>query len=564
MESKVLSAKAQLAVILFIYISCASIFGYNYKYAINPDGISLIRLAGYIAEGNLWQSVSASWSPLITWLMAPFIYLGFEGLTAARIVIALSGGLFVVCSWLLALRFELSRNMRFIAVLIAALLISDWTIRNIGADILIASLLVWYFYLVTNPNILKDNKVALHAGIIGGLAYLAKNYALPFFIIHFPLMLLLRYHLEKKENNFSKSRLMLSLIIGISGFVIVSSIWVSILSLKYEEFTITGKAKIIKALMAPEDIRHPPMFGDGLHRLNNSYSIHFFEDTSGLSVKTWSPFESKKYFMHQLNLIKDNLNYIFDHFVNKSPFFTKAFVIGIIAFVPVILSLSTLNKSRKYLYIWATLTFVIYSSGYILFLARAPRRFYALMVIFLLMSFHLYEIFYDGLKNIMSCRRKKFLTLYFLVIIFAAFTIKPGIHLLSSIKNIGTIEPVNPYKEIADQVSTIEFPTPYAIVRSAQKAYTDYYLAYYLDKQFLGRPLSLDVDGITNELRSVDGKSLLVFDSNAIVENLIEDERYKHTAVLKLKEDKRYSNAVNIRHDYIEGWDREVNIFILR
>lgn len=557
-----MSAKTQLIILLLAYIIFSSIFGYSYRYAINPDGISHLRLAGYIAEGNFHQSVTSSWSPLLSWLMSPLIYFGFEGLFAARIVIALSGLGLLCGAWFFSLRFDLSHNGRFLVLLTAALLISYWTILNIGADIVIAAFLLFYFYMVTNPDILQQKKIPFRIGVFMGIAYLAKNYAFPFFVLHFPVTLLTRYFIDREGECNLKKKLLVSWVVGMAGFLIISSIWISVLSAKYDKFTITDKGKIAYSLMGPEEVRHLPMFKDGLHKPVNPYAIHIFEDHSVIQWESWSPFESKEYFMHQLKLIKNNIAYIYDHFLNNSPFFTKAFIVGLLVIIPIAFLLNPMNERKKFLYVWSALTFVIYSSGYVLLIARSPRRFYAVMCIFLLLAFHFIEEMIAGLNSMVSGRRKKILTLFLIVIFLSAFTIKPGFHFIRSLKNVINDDQVNAYREIAEQVSKIEFPVPYGIVRSAQKAYTDYYIAYYIKKQFVGRPISLDIKGITEELEAADAKSLLVFDSLEIVERLKEDDRYTHTAGINLKNDKRYFNAVNSKMDVITDWDRTVNVFI--
>ena len=92
-------------------------------------------------------------------------------------------------------------------------------------------------------------------------------------------------------------------------------------------------------------------------------------------------------------------------------------------------------------------------------------------------------------------------------------------------------------------------------------------MAYFLKKQLLGRPLSNDTQGITKELKSAGGKSLLIFDNPEIIEKLKLDGRYVHIATVKLNNSKRYENAVNwvvVEHEIITGWDREINIFALK
>lgn len=558
------SQKTQLIVILFAYIIFASIFGFAYRYAMNPDGISELRLAGYIAEGHFQQSVTSTWSPLITWIMALFIYFGFDGLTAARISIALCGVGLILCSWLLALRFHLSQNMRFISVLIAALLISFWTIQYISGDVLFAALLILLFYLITNPGILEKKMFPFYCGIVGGFSYLAHHYAFPFFIVYFPFQLILRGYFSRDKERFPWKKVFISWAVGIAGFIIITSIWIGLVSAKYGHLTISSKGGIAHSRMGPTDIdRSFPYFYGGLNKPNNAYSIHIFEDPSGLKFKTWSPFESKEYFLHQLKVIKENIDYMLDHFIRQSPFFTYAFVICVLVLITIALFVIKMNNNKKFLYAWFILTFSIYSSGFLLLIARSPRRFYALMVLFLFLSVLFFEELRSILGDMISERKKKLLTVYFLIIIVSAFALKPGIQLLRSVRNVIADEQVNPYKEIAEQIKTIQFPAPYAIIRTSQKQHTDYYLAYFIGKYLLGRPISIDVEDLTKELKEADAKSLLVFDNPEVVNKLNEDERYIHSGALKLKNYNKYLNPINAKVDEITNWDNEVNVYIL-
>jgi hypothetical protein len=170
-------------------------------------------------------------------------------------------------------------------------------------------------------------------------------------------------------------------------------------------------------------------------------------------------------------------------------------------------------------------------------------------------------------KDILPEKTKKAFMLFLLIIVVSAFAIKPSIQLARSVKHINTVEQVNPYKEIAERINTIDFPAPYAVVRSSQKPTTDYYMTYFLKKQLLGRPLSTDLDGITRELESAGGRSLVIFDRPGIVEELKRDSRYVHAGSLKLDVKGRYDHAakwVVTEHEIITGWDEKVNIFTLK
>ena len=557
-----------LAIIFISYAFFALIFGFAYRFSINPDGTSLLRLGGYIAEGKFMQSVSPGYSPLFTWLIAPFIFLGLDGQIAARITIALCGAGCLMCSWLMAVRFDLSGNIRLVAMLIAALLISLWTGPFIASDVLFAALTLCYLYLVTDPNILTGKKAAFFCGVAGGFTCLAHHYALPFFFIHFPVMLLIGGYKDRDMRGVPWKKIFISLCSGTTGFLIIVSIWVGIVSVKNGHLTISTKGGAAHAIMGPKDVdRRHQFFVGGLFIPKYSYAIHVFEDPSDVEFKTWSPFESKEYFIHQLKVIKINAEYIVNHFVNNSPFFTYAFVIGGLAFIPIAILLNTMNSRKRFLYSWVVITFCIYCSGFLLLIARSPRRFYALMIIFLFMSFHFMEELKSALKDIISEQRNRSLAFFLFLIIVFAFALKPAIQLVRSAKHIITVEQVNPYKEIAERIDTIDFPPPYAVIRSSQKVTTDYYVAYFLRKQLLGRPLSTDVDGITSELESAGGKSLIVFDKPGLVDELKRDGRYVHAGSLKLNPEDRYEYAakwVISEYEILTGWDEEVSIFILK
>lgn len=57
----------------------------------NADGIAYMRIAHYWATGQTGLMVSGYWGPLLSWLMAPWLWIGMEPLTAARVAMAISG-----------------------------------------------------------------------------------------------------------------------------------------------------------------------------------------------------------------------------------------------------------------------------------------------------------------------------------------------------------------------------------------------------------------------------------------------------------------------------------------
>lgn len=177
---------------------------------------------------------------------------------------------------------------------------------------------------------------------------MAHHYAFPFFLVHFPVLLLLRAYLSRDEDQVFWKKLFISWGIGIAGFLIIASVWVCVVSAKYGRLIISSKGGISHAVMGPKDVdRRHPFFVGGLYKPKDDYAIHVYEDPSSIKFKTWSPFESKEYFIHQLKVIKDNSVYVFNHFVNQSPFFTYAFVIGTLTLFPLVFMMNPLSNKKK-------------------------------------------------------------------------------------------------------------------------------------------------------------------------------------------------------------------------
>ena len=72
----------RLIIVLFIYTILSIIFINYYQFQINPDGINYINIAHSYMSGNFYGSINDYWSPLLSWLMIPFLYFGHTPVTA--------------------------------------------------------------------------------------------------------------------------------------------------------------------------------------------------------------------------------------------------------------------------------------------------------------------------------------------------------------------------------------------------------------------------------------------------------------------------------------------------
>lgn len=182
------------------------------------------------------------------------------------------------------------------------------------------------------------------------------------------------------------------------------------------------------------------------------------------------------------------------------------------------------------------------------------RYFYIIYLIALLLSFNFIQEIIKNVKTEQTVNLSIIRNLKVYIVLFAvlSFSLSPTIDFYHSVKKL-TDKQSNIYKRIADRLSSVEFYEPYAIVGSGSAPFMGLYVAYYSKKKFLGKPRSTDIEGITKEVKAAGAKSIIVLGSMKILENLKNDENYRH--IIKLKKGELGWDAE--RNEYVE----EINVF---
>ena len=159
-----------------------------YRWHLTPDGISYLSIAEHYARGDLADAVNAYWSPLFSWLLVPLIALGLPATITAKLV-----SIVVAVATLLVAR----RLAAQVGVDEPTLTWLTWGLVPflLGAafvvvtpDLLVALLVVLLMLVVTAPRFRTSPVTAALAGLVAGLAYLAKLYALPFALVLLPVV----------------------------------------------------------------------------------------------------------------------------------------------------------------------------------------------------------------------------------------------------------------------------------------------------------------------------------------------------------------------------------------
>jgi hypothetical protein len=162
---------------------------------------------------------------------------------------------------------------------------------------------IWFLSLVTHKQFTVSNRLPLIAGIAAACMYFSKLYN--FVPVH--LFIAISIILILVSRNASKAKQIVPLIKTYAVFIFFCSIWVTILSIHEKKLVITTAGRFNHNFMSPDYKReyptnnhlYPPPFP-------KAYSAHS-DPAHLMDAYGWSPFDSSRNFLHQLNLLKNSI-----------------------------------------------------------------------------------------------------------------------------------------------------------------------------------------------------------------------------------------------------------------
>jgi len=480
----------------------------------DPDGISYIRLAGYLTEGHVGRSVTGHWSPLLSWLIAPLLMIGLPGLHAGRLVLALGGGFVVWMVWGFGGRLGLRPLPRGLATMTAAVMAIGWTTEVITPDVILTGLLLAYLTVISRPDLLRRKTGAVAAGVLGGLAFLTKAYALPFFLVHFPLTLWLRSGETAEGEPPRPGRRFRAALgpwaVGMAGCILVSGVWITALSVKYRRFTVTTVGGHAHRYFAPTKAGPRPK-----HMWNHlivpaDYAMTKWEDPEAADFPaTWSPWASGANFLHLARRVFANLR-VFCLELRATPFALAPLALLAVAILLRRDWFGSLLQAR-----WLLLTVVIYVGGYLGF--HVVRRFFQpVMLIDVLLVFLLFDRLMPGARPPLSSAspadrpsarwtRALLLALSLTPLAWASGQLAWG---LPRFPRAGKM-----CAALAKELRPLELPGPVA----STLWHRGLFLTYHLDSKFLGIPFIQQGQEVFRELAEAQVGTFLIWDKPALV-----------------------------------------------
>ncbi len=465
-NNKILGSNLIFFMALIMYIISAILLFNYYQYIIFSDGLSYIYISQEYVIPSFSNAINGYWSPLFSWMLAPFLFFGSTKMYiihSAKILSLIIGFFTLIGVKFLFSKF-ISRNLSNMSVWVMIPTILYFAFYLITPDLLIVCLILFYLGVLFDPNYSFQLRNGLVCGFIGALAYFSKTFAFIFFILHFILFNTIFYFNEFDYGK--KDKIKKNLLLGLTVFLVLSGIWIVLISDKYNEITIGTSGTYNQNLVGPASQGHPPLY-QGLIAPPNEYALSSWEDPSYFKMSSWNPLGSIKSFIFELNIIWNNI-------IKTGVILLEFSILSLLILIAALIFIFKYKKdevSRRKL-IYLLITIAIYSGGYCLIYVES-RYLLIISILILLMGVYLIETFY---KNGLYKPNIRILLLFFLAL---SFIILPIYELDDSI-NIGKT-----FHDIGYNLKD-----NYSIngnIASNSQWYVSLIFAYYLNDKYYGQ-----------------------------------------------------------------------------
>lgn len=316
---------------------------YLQRNQLNPDGVSYIDIAKHYANLDIRKAINGYWSPLLSWLLTPAIWLKIDPLHAFKLI---NAALSIAAS---VAFLHLAKNVPKIYQALAAtaigITISTWSAQLITPDIL--SGIVLFVVILLSSKFIKypTTQIGLTTGLSLALLYFAKSIGL-YLSIAIAIFIIGKLSYDKRLARVKKSILAMAL-----TFFLLSSLWIAAISIKYDRLTVSTAGPYNKSLAGPTHPPHPQSVGGVYLTPKYPEQTWAWSDPSDFSMPKWSILEHKHYFITNF---MSNINIALQALVSLSPII----FIGIFG---LLLNRSRINSSLLILMVSA-LTILAYSA----------------------------------------------------------------------------------------------------------------------------------------------------------------------------------------------------------
>lgn len=273
------------------------------QYYIDPDATAYFTIAKRYAVGDYAKAVNGYWSPFSCWLVAIGIKCSADAFVTAVAVNTVAAIGFIWVSQSLFMRFRVKPYLQWALNIALAVFLSYAVYKQLFADLWECFFLLLSLRIMLSKHYTEKRWLWVVNGIVGALAYFAKAYAFPFFILHITGCGLTLYMAWERENI---SKWLQSCIVTILVMLACSMPWIYALHQHYGIWmtSTAGRLNTSWYLVGhpyfKDNITHllPPAYGDSPYYWEDPYLVN------GVTPHFWN---SGKLFLLQIVKVGYNL-----------------------------------------------------------------------------------------------------------------------------------------------------------------------------------------------------------------------------------------------------------------
>jgi len=487
-------------VLLVIYLILAILLQWYYgREGLNANTIGYFTVALEYARGNFSNAINGFWPPLISWLLVPAIKVGLNPTIATRILNIFTGLLILVGIKKLSHKFDISVGIRNIILISSVPIILNY-ITFLFPDMLALCFSIFYLDIIFNKDYPKKTYKGILCGILGALGYFSKGYAFPFFIVHFFTINVLHYLRDIVKTE--RINVLRNAIVGFLAFFIISSIWIYLISSKYNHFTFATAGDYMSKLLGPDigatyEFDSPqsddPVYYAGLFKPPYATALSTWDDPTYVSINFLGNVRklsnSPKYLLKRMFV--NSIRVIKIIFVRYFSFLSIPIIIGYILFC--IQPPAKLLTRGDVLYPLATV--FLYSAGLTPFVVHIDnlRYFWLDNILLLLMGGQILTVLFHN--EFFDNARKSILSIFF-ILSFIVVPIGNTIHKPDRVeKNYTLFKKIAEYNIHGNIASNDNWSDTLQII---------YFLKLYKNDgiQYYGVPKKGQSEDLLNELRA--------------------------------------------------------------
>jgi len=339
-----------VAGVAFLYPAC--------QYYIDPDGTAYLTISQRYANGDFNKAINGYWSPWSCWLTALGIKAGMEAIPASILVNTLAGVGVLGVTQSFFIKMQVQRRLQWWLNTSLAVFLCYAVYIQTFADLWEVFLLLGSLRIMLADGYVRRPALWVLNGMVGALAYFAKAYAFPFFILN---TLCCSYYLCRAgEQKLSYAHWLKMSIAPIAVMIACGSPWIYAMHDKYGIWTTSTAGKLNTSWYLVghpywnDNIRVllPPVYPDSPYYWEDPYVVN------GDTPQFWSSF---KLFALQIARVGLNLWKLAKSMLQLSPAFVVVWLLAIAAFFRAAYRQVYKGKERM-----VVLSFLLFPLGFLL------------------------------------------------------------------------------------------------------------------------------------------------------------------------------------------------------